>query len=68
LGAGTVNSSRLVSVNTSSQSELEKLNGIGPVYATNIIEHRPYSDIQELVSKGAISQKVLDKIKNDISL
>lgn len=68
LGAETVNSSRLVSVNTSSQSELEKLNGIGPVYATNIIEHRPYSDIQELVSKGAISQKVLDKIKNDISL
>lgn len=57
-----------VDVNTASQSELEKLNGIGPVYATNIIEHRPYSDAQELVTKGAISQKVLEKIKDAISL
>lgn len=68
LRAETTNSSGFISINTSSQSELEKLKGIGPVYATNIIEHRPYSDVQELVSKGAISQKILDKIKNDISL
>jgi len=57
-----------VNINTASQSELEKLVGIGPVYATNIIEQRPYSNIQELVSKGAISQKILDKIKNEIHL
>ncbi len=57
----------LVNINTSSRSELEELTGIGPVYATNIIEHRPYSDVQELVTKGAINQKVLEKIKNAIS-
>ncbi|MFZ3301198.1 MAG: helix-hairpin-helix domain-containing protein [Microgenomates group bacterium] len=68
LGVNNQNSSDLVNVNTASQSELEKLVGIGPVYAQKIIEQRPYSDLQELVSKGAISQKTLEKIKNAISL
>jgi len=57
----------LVNINTSDQKGLELLVGIGPVYAQNIIEHRPYSNLEELVSKGAISQKVFDKIKNDIT-
>lgn len=60
--------STLISINTSSQSELEKLNGIGPVFAQNIIEHRPYSIKEELVTKGAISQKTFEKIKDDIEL
>lgn len=68
LGKNEENLSNLVNINTASQSELEKLNGIGPVYATNIIEHRPYSNIDELVKKGAISQKVLEKIKNAITV
>lgn len=67
LGTNGENLSNLVNINTASQSELEKLNGIGPVYAINIIEHRPYSNIDELVKKGAISQKVLEKIKNAIT-
>lgn len=62
-----VNNGGLVNINTSDQKELESLVGIGPVYAQNIIEHRPYSNLEELVSKGAISQKVFDKIKNDIT-
>lgn len=61
-------STGLININTASQSELEKLVGIGPVYGANIIEQRPYSNAQDLVSKGAISQKILDKIKNDISV
>lgn len=68
LGEKANNLSDLVNVNTSSQSEIEKLKGIGPVFAKSIIEHRPYSNLQDLVSKGAISQKVLDKIINDVSL
>lgn len=63
-----VSSTGLVNINTASLSELDKLPGIGQVYGQSIIEHRPYSDVQELVSKGAISQKVLEKIKNEISL
>lgn len=61
-------SGELTNINTSTQSELEKLDGIGPVYGQKIIEHRPYSTLEELVSKGAISQKVFEKIKNSITL
>ena len=68
LGESSSNFSNLININTASQSELEKLTGIGPVYAQKMIEHRPYSTKEELVSKGVISQKVLEKIKESISL
>jgi len=57
-----------MNINTVSLQTLDSLPGIGPVYAQNIIEHRPYSDVQELVSKGAIKQSLYDKIKNLISV
>jgi competence protein ComEA len=68
LGSNIQSNDNLININTGSQSILEKLNGIGPVYATNIIEHRPYSNTEELVSKGVVSKKVFEKIKNSISL
>jgi len=58
----------LINVNTASQKELEALVGIGPVYAQNIIEHRPYSTVEELVSKSAINKSVFEKIKNQITI
>lgn len=58
----------LVNVNVASLSELDKLPGIGPVYGQNIIDHRPYSDINELVSKGALKKHVFEKIKDKISV
>ncbi len=68
LGSFSDSNETTVNINTSSQSELEKLNGIGPVYATNIIEHRPYSTAEELVSKGAVSKKIFEKIKGEITI
>ncbi|HLD92087.1 MAG TPA: helix-hairpin-helix domain-containing protein [Patescibacteria group bacterium] len=62
-----INDGGHININTSSQKELESLVGIGPVYAQNIIEHRPYSTLEELVTKGVVSQKVFDKIKNEIT-
>lgn len=58
----------LVDINSASPKGLESLSGIGPVYAQNIIEHRPYSTIEELVSKGAIKQYVFEKIKDKVSV
>jgi competence protein ComEA len=55
-------------INTSSLSELDKLPGIGPVYGQSIIDHRPYSNVDELVSKGAVKQSVYEKIKNLVSV
>lgn len=60
--------SSLININNSSQKELESLSGIGPVYAQKIIEQRPYSNIEELVSKSVISQKTFEKIKNSITI
>ena len=59
---------QLVNINTASQKDLEELPGIGPVYAQSIIEHRPYSTIEELQSKGALKKNVYEKIKNSIAV
>lgn len=62
------NESRQVSVNTASQSELESRPGIGPVTASKIIANRPYGSLNELISKKAMSQSLLEKLKDQLSL
>ncbi len=57
----------LIGINSASLTELDTLPGIGQKYGTSIIEHRPYSNTEELVSKGAIPKSVFEKIKNQIS-
>lgn len=61
-------SDKLININTSSLSELDTLPGIGPTYAQKMIEHRPYSKTEELVSSGAITQTLYEKIKNNITI
>lgn len=68
LGSSNQNVSNLVNINVASQSELEKLVGIGPILAQKIIEQRPYSTLEELVNKKIIPQKTYEKIRFDISL
>ena len=57
-----------ININIASQKELESLVGIGPVYAQKIIEQRPYSTLEELVSRKIIPQKTYESIKNEISV
>lgn len=61
-------SNALININTASLSQLDSLPGIGQTYGQNIIEHRPYSTLEELVSKGVIKQSLFNKIKNLISV
>ncbi len=56
----------LVNINSASPKELEELPGIGPVYAQRIIEHRPYSTKEELLSKEVLNKSVYEKIKDRI--
>lgn len=64
----SVTGRELVNINMASAKELDSLPGIGPTYAQNIIDHRPYSNLEELVSKGAIKQSLLNKIKERVSI
>jgi competence protein ComEA len=63
-GSGQEN---LVNINTASLSELDKLPGIGPVYGQNIIDHRPYSKIEDLTEKDVLKASVFEKIKDEIT-
>lgn len=65
-GPSDTSFSNKVSINTASQSELESLWGIGPKTAQKIIEQRPYSSIEELLSKKIINSNVFDKNKDII--
>lgn len=55
--------STLININSASQSELESLTGIGSVKAQQIISARPYTAIEELVTKKIVSQKVFGQIQ-----
>lgn len=67
-GGGGVVDGGLVNINTASLSQLDSLPGIGQVYGQNIIEHRPYSNIEELTSRGVLKTGVYEKIKDKISV
>ncbi len=55
-----------ININTAAFSELDTLPGIGPVTAQKIITNRPYSSIEDLLTKKILSKSVFDKIKEKI--
>jgi competence protein ComEA len=57
-----------ISVNSASESQLESLPGVGAVTAGKIISNRPYSSLEDLTAKKAVSNSVFQKIKDLISL
>ena len=63
----TGTTSEVINVNTASESELDKLPGVGPVTAAKIIASRPYSSLEELLTKKAVSSSVYEKIKGLIA-
>ncbi|OGM09505.1 hypothetical protein A2V61_04275 [Candidatus Woesebacteria bacterium RBG_19FT_COMBO_47_8] len=64
----SVQGSGLININSATLKELDALPGIGPVYGQNIIEHRPYSNIEELLSRSVLKSSVYEKIKSLISV
>jgi competence protein ComEA len=55
-----------LNVNSASLKDLDSLTGIGATRAQAIIDHRPYSTIDDLVSKKVLPKSVFDKIKDQI--
>ncbi|KKU32602.1 hypothetical protein A3K29_05605 [Candidatus Collierbacteria bacterium RIFOXYB2_FULL_46_14] len=51
----------MVNLNTATVSELDTLWGVGPARAESIVKNRPYTSVEEAVSKGGISKQILEK-------
>lgn len=62
------NESQKISINAASEAELDILPGVGPTTAKKIIENRPYTAIEELLSKKVTSQSTFNKIKDMVKL
>jgi len=60
----------LINLNPASESELTKLDGIGPAMAKRIIEYREsyggFSNIEEIKNVKGIGEKLFEKIKTNI--
>lgn len=57
----------VLNINTASSTDLESLPGIGAVTASNIIESRPFSQIEDLLTRKIVGQSTFEKIKDKIS-
>lgn len=66
--AGVVDQTAAINVNEASADQLDSLPGIGQVTAQKIISGRPYSQIQDLLTKKVVSNSVFGKIKDKISV
>lgn len=65
-------SGSLININTATQSELESLSGIGPVYAKAIIqyrlEHGPFQKIEDIQEVKGIGPVTFEKIRSKITV
>ncbi len=56
----------LLDINTATPDQLRALPGIGDAYIKRIIEGRPYTAKNQLVTRGIIPQATYDKVKDQI--
>lgn len=59
---------QLINLNSATIEELDQLPGIGQITANKIIANRPYSIVDELLTKKVINKSVYERIKNLISI
>lgn len=64
--APTAKKGPLVDINSASEDELKKLEGVGEAYSKKIVENRPYMRKDDLVKKKVVPQATYDKIKDRI--
>lgn len=55
-----------IDINTATADQLKSIPGIGDAYAKRIIDGRPYTAKNQLVTRGILPQGVYDKMKDQI--
>ena len=56
----------LIDINTATPDQLKTLTGIGDAYAKRIVDGRPYTAKNQLVSRGIVPQPTYAKIADQI--
>ena len=57
-----------VNINTATQQELETIPNIGPARADAIINHRPYSSVDDLSTKHALGPTITNRIREFVKV
>jgi len=57
-----------VDLNTASSEELQRLQGLGPVLASRIIQGRPYTTEEELLNIQGVSINLLERWRNQLKV
>lgn len=57
----------VININTASTSDLESLPGVGAVTAANIIDARPFAQIEDLLARKIVGEATFEKLKDKIS-
>jgi len=58
----------VVDINKATAAELQQIKGIGKSTAAKIVAGRPYTTLEDLITKKVFSQKQLDKYKAQLTL
>jgi competence protein ComEA len=65
--SGISGNTTIVNINSANSQELDGLPGVGPITAEKIINNRPYSSINDLLARKAVSEKIFNQIKDKIT-
>ena len=64
--AATAAATAPLDINTATADQLKAFPGIGDAYSKRIIDGRPYTAKNQLVTRGVLPQNVYNKIKDQI--